>query len=82
MERRRDGKNSQQDYSGTHLEDEQASSDDEGFPSEQNGQPSANIYNIMYSRIQEEVQSRLPSIDFSSLEVCSTFLFFTMLLVI
>ena len=81
MEGRRDGKNSQHDYSSTHLEDEQASSDEEGFPLEQNGHPSANAHNSMYSRIQEEVQSKLPSIDFSPMEVCPTFLFITELLV-
>ena len=63
------GENFKQNNSGAHLEDEQASSDEEGFPLEQNGHPPATTRNSMYSRIQQEVSSRLPSIDFNAVEV-------------
>ena len=81
MERGRGGESWRQDHFGTHLQDEQASSDEEGFPLDQNGHPTI-VHNSIYSRIQEEVQSRLPSIDFGSFEVGSIFPYINWLLLV
>jgi len=69
MEKAWNGENFRQNNSGAHLEDEQASSDEEGFPLEQNGHPLVTTRDSMYSRIQQEVSLRLPSIDFNAVEV-------------
>ena len=71
MENREQGQGWQQENFDAQLENEQASSDEEEeeFPLEQNGHPAASMHNNMYSRIHQEVQSRIPNIDFNTAEV-------------
>lgn len=73
MEREETGKDFESESLDLHKEDEQASSNEEGFPFDQNGYPTGARHSSMYSRIHQDVQTRIPNIDFDSVEVIQFF---------
>lgn len=75
MEEKESGQDWEQETLNLNDEDEQASSDEESsLFQQQDGYTVTTRQNSMYSRIHQDVQSRIPDIDFNSVEVIKCFL--------